>query len=55
MLLQQKIAAQELTGKNRPPHLRADAPAEYPVPEFGEHDLVPPHNPGLWQPPTLVR
>lgn len=55
MTLQQKIDEQKLTGENRPRHLRADAPSEFPVPEFGEHDLVPPNNPEVWQAPRLVR
>ena len=55
MTLQQRIAEQELTGPNRPRHLNADAPAEYPVPAFGEHDLVPTKNPEVWQPPVLAR
>lgn len=33
----------------------AIAAGEYPVPEFGEHDLLPPKNPDVWQPPTIVR
>ena len=28
---------------------------EYPVPEFGATDLVPPKNPNVWQPPAIVR
>ena len=42
MKLQQKIAAQCLTGPDRPPYLNAGASGEYPVPEFGPHDLVGP-------------
>ena len=42
MKLQEKIAAQRLTGPDRPPHLNAGASGEYPVPEFGPHDLVGP-------------
>jgi NADH-quinone oxidoreductase subunit B len=53
MTLQQKIAAQSLTGPERPRHLAADALAEFPVPEFGEHDLVPPKNSEVWRPPKL--
>ncbi len=53
MTLQTKIAEQALTGDERPRHLVADAPAEFPVPEFGEHDLVPPKNTDVWQPPKL--
>ena len=43
MTLQKKIDEQPLTGADRPRHLDADAPSEFPVPEFGEHDLEPPH------------
>jgi NADH-quinone oxidoreductase subunit B len=53
--LQTKIAEQELTGPNRPRHLRADEPSEFPIPEFGEHDLVPAKNDQLWKPEPLVR
>jgi NADH-quinone oxidoreductase subunit B len=40
--LQQKIARQRLTGPDRPPHLEKNAPGEFPVPQFGPHDLVGP-------------
>jgi NADH-quinone oxidoreductase subunit B len=53
--LQQKIAAQPLTGEDRPRHLREDAPAEFPVPAYGPYDLQPPHNPEVWRPPVVVR
>ncbi len=53
--LQEKIAKQELTGPNRPRHLRADMPSEFPVPEYGEHDLVPAKNETLWKPEPVVR
>jgi NADH-quinone oxidoreductase subunit B len=53
--LQKKIAEQELTGPNRPRHLRAEAPSEFPIPEFGEHDLVPAKNDQLWKPEPVVR
>jgi NADH-quinone oxidoreductase subunit B len=52
MLLQEKIAAQPLTGEGRPRHLDAGARGEFPVPEFGEHDLEPASNAGVW-PVTL--
>ena len=55
MTLQRKIDAQTLTGPNRPRHLDAEAPGEFPVPQFGEHDLVPPSNRAVWQPPHLAR
>ncbi|GGA65458.1 hypothetical protein GCM10011507_16310 [Edaphobacter acidisoli] len=46
--LQKKIDAQSLTGEDRPRHLQADAPSEFPIPEFGPHDLEPPRNTKLW-------
>jgi len=48
MSLQQKIHDQSLSGESRPRHLRADAPSEFPVPAFGEHDLVPSKNRDVW-------
>jgi NADH-quinone oxidoreductase subunit B len=55
MLLQRKIAGQPLTGANRPRHLDPEGAGEFPVPEFGEHDLVPPANRTGWRPPVVVR
>ncbi len=55
MTLQRKIDEQALTGPQRPRHLVAEAPSEFPVPEYGEHDLEPPSNPAVWQPPVLAR
>src|SRR4051794_13077201 len=69
MTLQRKIGAQKLSGESatdraatvreRPAalarHLDPDAPSEFPVPAFGEHDLEPGYNPEVWQPPSLVR
>jgi NADH-quinone oxidoreductase subunit B len=55
MTLQRKIDEQALTGPQRPRHLVAEAPSEFPVPEYGEHDLEPSKNPAVWQPHTLVR
>lgn len=54
--LQKKIRAEKLTGPDRPRHLRTDNDGAYPVPEYGEHDIVPPHNPAVWRPAaSLVR
>ena len=53
MTLQKKIDEQPLTGEERPRHLDEGAPGEFKVPEFGEHDLEPPSNPGVWQPPLV--
>jgi NADH-quinone oxidoreductase subunit B len=55
--LQKKIDAQSLTGADRPRHLNAAMPSEFPVPEYGAHDLEPPKNVKLWNiiyktPPT---
>jgi len=55
MQLQEKIRGQRLTGPTAPPHLQAGAACDCPVPAFGAHDLEPPKNPALWQPPVLVR
>src|SRR5215468_10766258 len=52
--LQQKIDQQALLGENRPRHLTPEAPSEFPVPKCGEHDLVPPKNPDVWQPPVFA-
>jgi NADH-quinone oxidoreductase subunit B len=44
MALQQKIAAQPITGEQRPRHLKADEPSEFAIPSYGDHDLEPPSN-----------
>jgi len=53
MALQKKIDAQQLTGDNRPRHLNAAEPSEFPVPKFGAHDLEPSQNPEIWHPPLV--
>ena len=55
MQLQEKIRGQKISGPDAPRHLQPDATCDYPVPEFGEHDLLPPKNADVWQPPTIVR
>ncbi len=55
MTLQRKIDAQKLTGPDRARHLNEALPSEFPIPEFGEHDLVPARNPEVWKPATVVR
>jgi NADH-quinone oxidoreductase subunit B len=55
MTLQKKIDGQSLTGEDRPRHLDAEAPCEFPVPEPGEHDLEPASNPGVWTVPVVIR
>jgi len=49
---QEKIRGQKISGPDAPRHLRADQACDYPVPDFGEHDLVPPQNPAVWHPPA---
>jgi len=51
MELQNKIRAERLAGPDAARHARDDIPSEYPIPEFGDHDLDPPKNPTVWQPP----
>jgi NADH-quinone oxidoreductase subunit B len=55
MTLQKKIDEQSLTGEGRPPHLDDSAQGEFPVPEFGEHDLEPASNQGVWPVPITIR
>src|SRR5438270_13359015 len=55
MTLQKQIAGQKLTGPDRARHCNPEAIGESPVPEFGPHDLNPPSNGKVWQPPTLIR
>lgn len=55
MTLQRQIDKQVLTGSDRPRHLKADEPSEFPVPEFGEKDLLPSRNDAVWQPPAMQR
>src|SRR5580700_6014159 len=51
--LQEKIRGQKLTGPDAPRHLQAETSCEYPVPEFGAHDLEPTQNPAVWRPPLV--
>ena len=55
MELQRKIDKQKLKGEDMSPHLDKDTPGEFPVPEFGAHDLEPPLNPDLYRPPLADR
>ena len=55
MTLQKKIEAQQLTGEDRPRHLDPDLPSEFPVPEYGEHDLEPPNNAEVWNPLKVIQ
>lgn len=53
--LQKKIRGEKLSGPAAARQFRADVSAEFPVPEFGPHDLEPPANPQVWSAPTIVR
>src|ERR1035437_9208860 len=55
MTLQKKIDSQPLTGEGRPRHLNSEAQGEFPVPVFGEHDLEPASNKGVWLLPVVIR
>lgn len=53
MQLQEKISKQQLSGKNIASFANPKAPSEFPVPEYGEHDLTPSKNEQLWQAPEI--
>jgi NADH-quinone oxidoreductase subunit B len=55
MELQKKIDAQKLTGPEQASHLDSSVPSEFPVPAFGAHDLEPPANRNVWNPPAVER
>lgn len=50
MELQKKIRGERLAGPGAARHTRPELPSEFPVPEYGEHDLTPPKNPAVWTP-----
>ena len=55
MTLQRKIDAQKVFGPERARPFDASQPSEFPIPLFGEHDLVPAKNPNVWEPAVVVR
>jgi NADH-quinone oxidoreductase subunit B len=55
MTLQAKIKAERISGPTAARHLRDDSRSEFPIPEFGEHDIVPTKNPDVWSPASLPR
>ncbi|MDW8343920.1 MAG: NADH-quinone oxidoreductase subunit B [Verrucomicrobiae bacterium] len=55
MTLQRKIAATDLEAGRRPRWYDPQAPAEFPVPQYGAHDLEPPANREIWHPPRNYR
>ncbi|HVZ66598.1 MAG TPA: NADH-quinone oxidoreductase subunit B [Lacunisphaera sp.] len=52
MKLQEQIKAERLAGPATARHTRPEHESEFPVPEYGAHDLVPPKNTGVWEPPA---
>jgi NADH-quinone oxidoreductase subunit B len=55
MTLQRKIANQHLDKENRPRWYNQQSETEFPIPSYGEHDLLPPVNPKVWRPPRNYR
>jgi NADH-quinone oxidoreductase subunit B len=53
--LQAKIRAERVSGPGAARHLQAASASEYPIPDYGAHDLEPPYNPELFKPPVLPR
>ncbi|WP_099093308.1 NADH-quinone oxidoreductase subunit B [Lacunisphaera limnophila] len=53
--LQAKIRGEHLAGPDQAQHLRPANPGELPIPDYGAHDLEPPHNPARFSPPSLPR
>ena len=49
--LQKKMRKEKLTGPDAAPFAQRDNPREFPIPEFGAHDLEPPYNNDVWQKP----
>jgi len=55
MTLQRKIANQHLEMENRLRWYDKNAETEFPIPSYGDHDLQPPANCEVWQPPRGYR
>jgi NADH-quinone oxidoreductase subunit B len=55
MTLQRKIANQHLEKNQRPRWYDKNEASEYPIPSYGGHDLQPPANREVWQPPRDYR
>jgi len=53
--LQEKISQEKLLGENRARHADPQGTAEFPVPEYGPHDIRPAYNPDAWKPAPMVR
>lgn len=55
MFLQRKIDNQHLTGENKVRWYDETETAEFAIPQFGPHDLVPPYNRNVWKPEHIER
>jgi NADH-quinone oxidoreductase subunit B len=55
MTLQKKISGQQLTGEQRPRHLHAELPSEFPVPKYGQHGLEPKENAEVLSPFRVIQ
>lgn len=55
MTLQKKISEQQLTGENRPRHLRPELASEFEVPRYAEHGLEPTENAEVWNPLKVIQ
>ncbi len=55
LTLREKIAKEKLIGKHRARHADPEGTPSFPVPEYGPHDLEPPVNREVWNPPVIVR
>ena len=53
--LQAKMHGERVSGPHAAKQFRPEEPSEFPVPDYGAHDLEPPANPELFQPPVLPR
>jgi NADH-quinone oxidoreductase subunit B len=53
--LQEQIATQQITGEGRSRHLKPEEPSEFPVPDYGNHDLTPPSNPAVFPAHPLLK
>jgi NADH-quinone oxidoreductase subunit B len=53
--LQKKIERETVARGERKRWYDKNATSEFPIPTFGEHDLEPPNNPEVWQPPKNYR
>jgi len=50
--LQKQIKSERLSGPDAANFTRADKPSEFPIPEYGAHDLQPTKNTAVWTPPA---